>query len=457
MLRHRFRHAALALPLVGTLLLGALLVGTPLVGACRSARAADEVPVQAQPSAGEVARLLDGVLPLDQRCELRYLLHLGWRFERDASVKDVVVAGGRPCRYRTLARAQAAGSLRIQVPSSFGAVEARALGARLAEIADGRGSRCAYKHKVAPAVQRAVKRFDRGVETGRYQFPELFDLVHSPWWAWRLPEPQWEKRGRVYVATTSAARALESIWSRGAIAECYAGQWLAVFGTQYELYGREAFDEAFAPEDLQIGAPQQIKPAPVGRYTRGKGPYPWRGLLIPLADQRKDPILVLGPHGPMAFVGLTGIMRNQDRDVTTNENFLIARMSPAALKQLVDGGGLAFLRREARAIWSHVNPCAGFLRLGGPKGEHAREVDRILAQPAFSEVWVYGHPHGIVPFAFLVRKMFSESSSPVEFMLYLHGREDFLYQRYRRVWKARCARGIAEPVPLHAVPAQAVR
>ncbi len=421
----------LTLPLVACVLLGA------------PARAPAAEPA-AKTGASDVAHLLDRVLSRDLRCELRYLRHLGWRFTRDATVKEVVIAAGRPCKSRTLARAQAAGALRILVPADFDEAGARALGKRLTAIADGRGSRCAYKHKLAPAIRRAVARYDRGVERSQYEFPELFDLVHSPFWALRLPEPQWEKRGAVYVATTSAAGAMEAVWRRGAIVECYAGQWMGVFGTQYELYGREAFDEAFAPGDLVLGAPQQIKSAPIGSLTKGRGPYDWRGLLIPRADQGKDPILALAPHGPMAFVGLTGIMRNQDGGDATNENFLVAGMSPAALKQLVAGGGFAFLGRETQKVWEHVNACSGFLRLGSPTGAHAQAIDRILAQPAFSEVFVYGHPHGIVTFEFLTRKMFQTSSSPVEFLFYLHGREDFLYRRYHRVWKARCARGLAD-------------
>ncbi|MDA1194464.1 MAG: hypothetical protein O2894_04705 [Planctomycetota bacterium] len=420
----------------------ALVVVSVLLHPARSARADDA------PSVGEVALLMDAALPLEQRCELRYLLHLGWRFVRDPGVNEVVVDGGWPCRFRTLERAQAAGALTIRVPTAFGANGARTLGPRLAAIADAPASRCAYQHRLAPALRRGIGRYVEGTESGRYQFPKLFDLVHSPVWGLRLPEHEWTKHDRVYHATYSSRAAMEALWRRGGIVECYTGQWLAIFGGQYELYGGPWFDEVFAPGDLQIGAPEPIKPSPLGRTTRGEGPYPYRALLIPESQRSEDAVLSLAPYGPMAFVGLSGIMENQSANERTNENFVVTQVSPAALQALVDGGGLSFLRAGATKVWEHVNASVGLIRLlSEPSGEHLAAIDRILASPAFSEIWVYVHPLGIVTFADLVRGKFNDTDSPVEFRFYLYGREDFLYRRYHAAWKARCAQGAPPACP----------
>ncbi len=411
--------------------------------ACLATAAPAAEPVRAAPS--EVAHLLDRVLPRAQRVELRYLRHLGWRFERDPSLRTVVVDGGHPCRHESLAAAQAAGALRIRVPASFDEAAARAFGPRLAAIADGVASRCAYQHKLAPALDRAVARFEAIEATGKYEFPMLFELVGSPFWGLRLPESAWTAVDGVYVAYGSSARALEAVWQRGGVAECYTGQWLAVFGAQYELYGRRWFERSFAPHELRIGKPSKIKSGSVGRATIGAGPYDYRNLVIPPADQRRDALITLAEHGPLAYAGTVGIMRNTDLEGSQmNENFTILAVTPAAVEQFARDGGVRFLKREAARAWTHVNasmPGKPLRHFAEPTGAAAEAIDRILGQPAFSGVTVYVHPYGRMTFEELVRDKFKEDDTPPEFLIYRHGRESLLYRRYHRAWKARCARG----------------
>lgn len=414
-------------------LLVALLVSLPA--------AHDAAAETSEARAGEVAQLLDRVLTRDQRVELRYLLHLGWRFERDPGVQQVVVDGGHPGRHATLAQAQAAGALRVRVPTSFGESEARAFGPRLAAIADGIPSRLAYQHKLAPALRRAVDRFNAIEATGRYQFPKLFELINSPFWGVRLPESAWTNVDGVYVAYGSSARALESIWTRGGVAECYTGQWLAMFGAQYELYGPRWFEQVFPPNHLQIGKPSAIKPSPIGRATAGAGPYDYRNLVIPPADQRKDAWLTLAPHGPMAYIGIVGVMRNSVQEgAGMNENWILTSITPAAVKQIQDWGGFHGLKRKATEVWTHLNASIGgpLRRFTEPTGEAKAAIDAILAEPAFAETEVYVHPYGIVNLAWLVRDKFAEDDTPPVFTIYRYGRESMLYRRYRRAWKLRC-------------------
>ncbi|MDF1699702.1 MAG: hypothetical protein P1V36_00890 [Planctomycetota bacterium] len=416
------------------------------VGVCWPAARSVGAAEEATPRAGEVARLLDGAVPFAQRCELRYLLHLGWRFERDATVKDVVVEGGHPGRYRTIARAHAAGALRVRVPASFDAAAARAFGPRLVAMADGIPSRLAYQHKLAPALRRSAARFMKLEAAGRYEFPKLFELVNSPFWGLRLPETSWTAIDGVYVAYGSSARALESIWARGAVAECYTGQWLAIFGAHYELYGPRWFERVFAANDLQIGKPSAIKTSPIGHTTSARGRFDYRALVIPRADQYgKDAWLVLAPHGPMAFIGLTGIMRNTDPEGgQMNENWVITKMSPAAVEAIRAGGGQSYLQAQAAKIWALINKSMGGgpLRvLQEPSGREVPAVEALLAQPAFAETWVYVHPHGVINFAELMRNKFIADDTPPEFLLYRTGRESLLYRRYHRAWLARCGTG----------------
>ena len=59
----------------------------------------------------------------------------------------------------------------------------------------------------------------------------------------------------------------------------------------------------------------------------------------------------------------------------------------------------------------------------------------------FKEFKVYVHPYGVVDLAHVFRKKMPQAETPLEMIIYRHGREDFLYQRYRRAW---CERRLAE-------------
>ena len=164
--------------------------------------------------------------------------------------------------------------------------------------------------------------------------------------------------------------------------------------------------------------------------------------------EQQDAFLTLAPHGPMAYVGIVGVMRNTNPDgAQMNENWTIVEVSQAAIDQLAKGGGSRFLSSQTAEIWKLLNasmpgrPWHSLRHIaGGPKGAAAQAIDKILAQPAFAEVTVYVHPYGRLSFGDLVRDKFPEDETHPEFLIYRHGRESLLYRRYHRAWKARCSR-----------------
>src|SRR5262245_14910169 len=90
---------------------------------------AAEPDARPDPQATALARL-DAVLSVEDRATARFLDHLGWRFVRDPSVREVLVHGGTPCRRADVAEAKAAGDLVIRIPEGV-PLDAQRLGARL--------------------------------------------------------------------------------------------------------------------------------------------------------------------------------------------------------------------------------------------------------------------------------------------------------------------------------------
>ncbi|MDJ0973797.1 MAG: hypothetical protein QNJ98_05010 [Planctomycetota bacterium] len=415
------RAALRRLPLL--LLAGLLVVGPA---------AADDV------GSASVRAMLEQRLTAEQMQEVRFLEHLGWRFLRDADpkVQAIRFEPGFPCRYETLLAAQQDGALVIRFPAQPTDKQLQAFGERLPSISNSVASRCAYKHRIALAVRRAVDRLVRLTEAQRYKFPKyLFGAVDSPWFRMRMPQPEWQLKDRVWVAKDSARAAMDTFYRRGATAECYGGQAIAVFSIQYELYGPEAFDKVFAGDDLAIGRPLDIKSTPLGKLTHWTARFPWRALMIPEKEQRRDSLLVLARHGRMAFVGLSGIVRNQKADVQSNENFIITSISKRALDDAVKGGGLPHFSKQMTQVWEAAAPGRGLLALPSKKRAAAKRVDELLAQPIFTELMLYVHPYGDIPLADIVRKKLEKVDTPLEVVIYAHGREDGLYQRYREAFR----------------------
>jgi hypothetical protein len=374
----------------------------------------------------------------DQQAEAAFLEHLGWRFVADRSAKEVSVHEGTPCYRRDLASAHAGGDLRVVVPEPLSDEASAALGERLASIADSAGTRCAYQQKVWLATREATRKLADAAERGDYTFPKIL-VIDSLWFRCDLPEPEWGKLETENLCRASPAKAIEAVYERGGVAECYTGQWIAIFATQYELYGAAWFDEVFAKEDLRVGRPSEMVETPVGRHVDESKPHRWRSLLIPEEDQDEEPGLVLARHGPKAFAGVTGVLQNDREDGGANQNFVIVSVTPRAVEAMKAQGGFARVpaltgdaadarRTEARTFSA------------SELAECRRRYDAALADPVLSEVTVYVHPLGVVPLAEVVAKEVREHLRPMKVRLYTEGVADFLYQRYRSAWKARWLR-----------------
>jgi hypothetical protein len=423
-----------------------LLLVVVAAAACGLPARADSAPVSVAPvlvAPGE----LDPWLDASQRSELRFLDHLGWRVVRDPAATGVEIRRGNPWARRDRADLRAARDLEIALPAAFTAAHVQDLGRRLALIADGLPSRAAYKILLEPAVVAATKKLDAAERAGRYLFPEILG-IGIPIFTMNPPRPEWVRESRVCRARASPSAAIEAFYERGSVMECYAAQWIAIFATQYELYGPEWFDEAFESEELVLGRPPDIREFPIGSRTKVEIQHPWRALVIPEAQRRYDASLVLAQYGPRAFTGVTGIVLNQDPETYSNENVMIVSASPAVLEQLRRGGGLCVIAQRSKEAWVQYRRSTGWFTSHAIKAPAKAALESVLSEPVFSELMVYGHPYGVVPLRVIVEKKMAETRSPVYLQLYLNGVEDFLYQRYREAWKRRYAPEVGGGPPL---------
>jgi len=417
--------------------LGLLLATALCAGLGAGTAAADGAPSQSIYQTRMLA-LFEQALTPEQYCELRFLLHLGWRFQQDLKVEKLTVFGGRPCAKPTLAEVQAAGFLLIKLPVGFDLEGARAFGRSVGLLADSGANRCAYKHKIAVATRRATERLRALTDSGRYVFPHLLEIWESPWFRLNFPVDEWVKQDKVWVGNRSAADAMKAFLERGATAECYVGQALCCYTQQYELYGHDWFDRVWHPKDIWVGQPRHIKDSPVGRYTRSEIPYRWRALLLDREAQRRDPALGLAVFGPLAFVGLSGIVLNQVPGVQSNENFVIVSATQRAVDQMVAGGGLRVFVPPAIEAWKLMNGTKGIFKSRRSRRRAQRRIDEIFSTPIFKEIKVYGHPYGVVDFAYLFKKKMQVADTPTRVVIYTYGREEFCFQRYRAAFKQRC-------------------
>ena len=455
------RDAARFLPLPGSssphmpharvLLVLVLLAAVP--AAERPARAdgpAVPAPVEARPATPPG---LDEGWPLAERARLAFLVHLGWRVEVDPALAHAAVLPGQPGFRADLAAAQAAGDLRVKIPPGpAGAAELRAL---LPTLEDSVGSRLAWQFRMAPAVRAAATKLTAAEKAGRFKFPP-FLFWQSPWFQFHPPRPEWgEPKKEVYCAQGKPSAAIEAIYQRGALAECYTAQWVAAYAAQYELHGAASFDEAYKPEEIVVARPSGVRPTPIGQTMRGDVTYPYRALLIPPAQAGQDAAKHLGAHGPMAFTALTGIVRAQDESEDANQNLTTLSISPRAC-EILRTQGMAYVNALGKKL---AEAHRGRRTRSGDARRCADEYEQLLADPVLAEWTIYVQPFGIIPVAQMFKRETEMNAKPIYVLLYVHGREDEFFRRYRATWQQRWIRaqpgGAAPlPAPAGAVPAR---
>jgi hypothetical protein len=397
-------------PLRDALLVLAVLA-LPVSGP-RAARASEDEPA----AADAAARAFEKGLSREQVATVRFLEHVGIRFVEDAAATEVV-----PPR---------AGEPVVRLPKAMTPAQTEALGASLAGIADSVPARLGYQERLHDAAQRALKRLADNATSGRYTFPKV--LVFDSWfWSVDPPEPEWVRVGDVHRPRGSPSDAIEAFYEKPASLECYAAQVVATYAIQYELYGREAFDEAFRPEELGIGTPEEYHKTEFGRHMLGgSSSHPWLALLIGREDRREDAGMVLARYGPKAFTGVTGIIRDLCGSDISNENFVIASVSPAAL-EVLRTRGFRFVAQQTNEAHEALEATRRRFATGPLVSESRKKVAAVLSNPVFTEIKVYVHPYGIVPLRELVEDKLKRDKNAVGVGPYLHGREDAFFRRYR--------------------------
>lgn len=424
--RRRIRGGYGAVIAVGLAMLAALVSGAGREAGAEDAPGTDRALVAS----------IAAALPAEQRAELAFLERLGWRFARDPSVATVTVAPGKPCERESLEAAWAAGDLVIRVPAAMDAKAVSALGAGLSDLANGLGSRLAWRHTFGRAVREAARKLSIANERKTYVFPKIVFDINSPWFRCTLAEPEWGRDGRYTAAKAAPSKAIEAVYTKGGEAECYTGQWVMIWATLYELYGPEWFDREFRSQEIRLGTVEDMARTDWGKAFDEKTASPWRSLLLTPEDGKTDPGLSLAAHGPMAFVGVRGILQNEERVIASNQNFTIVSISPRAVAELKEHGGFWRVLELSRAAnEARLASLRGFSQRA--RDEQRKRYEEILADPLFSEFMVYVQPFGVIPYAKIADKEMSEGNRPIMVTLYTDGIEDVIYQRYRAAWKAR--------------------
>lgn len=373
------------------------------------------------------------LLPADatpaERATLAFLEHLGWRVVADPSLPKVAVLAGRPGERATIAEASAQGDLLVRVPPTpAGAHELRTL---LASLADGEASRLAWQHRVEEAGRVATDKLTALTKAKRWKFPP-FLFWNTPWFQFHPPPEAWSEEKGVYRALDTPSQAIESIYLRGGLAECYTAQWIASYALQYELFGREALDEVLPARDMVVGRPDDLKPTPLGQLMLPERSYPYRALLMRPQDLSTDAGLFLARLGPKAFAGITGILRAHDKSNSCNQNLTHVSMSPRACALLRERGGLPWLSEAGKQLHA-------LIRARGPEARAQKAA--LLADPLLAEWMVYVHPFGTVSLGWMMDYEIADEGKPAYVMLYLHAREDHFFQRYREAFTRRWLAG----------------
>ena len=385
------------------------------------------------PDATSLAQL-DAVLTPDQRGLAHWLEHMGWRYVRDPAVQFVTLEGGTPGQKPGLAAAQQAGDLRMRVPATVTPAVGAGFAAQLDRIADWEPTRVAWQFLMKEPVLRATARLSALADKGTLAFPRLL-FFQSPTYKIECPKPEWRQEGRLCIAQGSGARALEALYTRGGMIECYTGQVLEMFTAQYELYGPAWFDQVFQAEEIAIGGSFDARNGKLGDFLKEDLEHPVRALFLEGDAQSLDPGLALAKVGPIAFTGMTGALMNLVQNAGANQNLVFVSVSPEANRLLLENGGFAYCDALLQEALGEQRSALRPTTTGG--GDSWARKDALLASPALTGIQVYVHPHGVLSLTDLAKREMVHVGGKLHLRMYTQGFEWFLFRRYRRAWKDR--------------------
>ncbi|MNK28519.1 hypothetical protein D3C87_468950 [compost metagenome] len=376
--------------------------------------------------------------PAPAPCTQPLLEELGWRISL-APLERAQVHAGPVCERASLAQAQQAGDLRVQLPTQWDRDTRTRF---LATLLDDPGTVCAYAFRLGQATRRATTQLQ---DNPGYRFSAL-QLGWIGFGARGARAQGWARFrsfGRGYQPATRNSEALQHFYDGRVRSECGVGRQVAQLATQRELYGDAAFDAEFSAGELSIGTFLTLHDTDSILLGRHAGDF--------LADGKA---VKTARRGRQAFVGAPGFIEHVfdttylDDINNQAENFVVVDVSDAAARALRAHDGFAYYDALNRRIWSLARRMPGpgprrFERLlvdrdpvwrkGLPAEQQPllAELDALLDDPFYQGFVIYVHPRGIRPVGYHIARLLDRNPrTPFAFELGLHNLHTTLYRRW---------------------------
>ncbi|WP_342315877.1 hypothetical protein [Lysobacter sp. FW306-1B-D06B] len=372
-------------------------------------------------------------------CKMRLLRELGWRFV-SSEEHSAQIHPGIPCERADLAQAQAAGDLVVRFPARLDAASR----ARLEdELLRHPATACAYSFALGAATRRAVDRL-AGNPGYRFSALQMGWIGFGPTGSARDGWKPIALFGRGYQPRGSNMRAIEAFYAGQVRSECGVGRQIAQYATQAELYGGEAFDTEFDPDEIVIGTFNRLHSTRSILLGSSAGTFTRDGRAV--AASRA---------GRQAFMGLPGfIFHVFDRSTLDDlnnqaENFVVYDVSADAAAVLREHEGFEYYNDRNRAIWSLARTLPGrkpsryferllherdpALRAALPAQSQATlaRLDAELADPFYRGFDIYVHRQGVKPVGFHIARLLDRNPrTPFRIELALHNLHTTLYERF---------------------------
>lgn len=371
-------------------------------------------------------------------CEQALLESLGWRFAT-TQVAEPRIQAGAPCDRASLAEAQAAGDLRVLLPTLLDPAARARLHARL--LADP-ASTCAFGFRLGDATRRGVDQLvgNRGF---RFSWLQVGWIGFGPTGAGRDGWTRIAPFGRGYIPRNGNWNAIQGFYRGQVRAECGVGRQVAQFAAQAELFGPAGFDDAFAAEEIAIGTWHVLnrsggilQGAAAGEYTRD-------GLARDASARGRQALM-----GVPGYIGHVFDRSHLDDIHNQAQNFVVYDVSAAAAAALRRHGGFAHYNARMDEAWALARtlPAGGRhhfqrllferdarlrTRLAGSQLDTLARLDAILADPFFTGFHVYVHRQGVQPIGYHLARMLDRNPrTPFKVEFALHNVHTTLMRRW---------------------------
>ncbi|MBC7693300.1 MAG: hypothetical protein H7222_16165 [Methylotenera sp.] len=422
-------------------------------------------------SSPEEELLLQGATP-EQACSFQYLKRLGWR----VASGELEVTDGNPCEDDSLAESLAQDKLTIKVPANLRPMERQSALEEIVRLTHGSKSMCAYKHLIRNSVLRATQQLGANA---RYEFSrhkmkkdrkgvEYDDgkLISMGLFTRGWKKSKTEKGHFGFEVSGKPSRAIDAFYHSSIHGDCAVGIQMAQYATQYELYGKKDFNQAFDSGEIVIGDWEFL----------GKTHSALQTSDISTIDQKAAEVSKLGQE---ALVGLSGYINNVngwdslDDKADQAENFVITSVSAQAGRNLRTAGGFAKYDVLNVKIWQllvqanqlgDLVPEIADLRQQIARAEYVGEstqalqnsvtriegsdsmiaplraqVNELFKDEVYTDIKVYVHPLGIMNFAqHLTRLARMNPRTPYTFNIHPDTTNADLFGRHANYFISEC-------------------